>query len=61
MPCVETNSLSTQKCVEKTDYSPQNSTPLQKIGMTKYIYQRKNWTDFVWAEDKIRELFGKVK
>ncbi|MDR2497432.1 MAG: DUF4172 domain-containing protein [Tannerellaceae bacterium] len=29
--------------------------------MAKYIYQRENWTDFIWAEDKIRELFGEVK
>jgi Fic family protein len=32
-----------------------------KNDMAKYIYQRENWTDFIWAEDKIRELFGEVK
>ena len=29
--------------------------------MAKYIYQRENWTDFIWNEDKIRDLFGEVK
>ncbi|GHT51676.1 cell division protein Fic [Bacteroidia bacterium] len=29
--------------------------------MAKYIYQHENWTNFVWNEDKIRDLFGEVK
>ena len=29
--------------------------------MAKYIYQYENWTDFVWEEEKIRDLFGEVK
>lgn len=29
--------------------------------MATYIYQHENWTDFVWDEDKIRDLFGEVK
>ncbi|HOG19321.1 MAG TPA: Fic family protein [Salinivirgaceae bacterium] len=29
--------------------------------MAKYIYQHENWTDFVWEEEKIRDLFGEVK
>ncbi|GHV70408.1 cell division protein Fic [Bacteroidia bacterium] len=29
--------------------------------MAKYIYQHENWTNFVWDEDKIRDLFGEVK
>ena len=33
----------------------------KKISMVKYIYQHENWTNFVWNEDKIRDLFGEVK
>ena len=33
----------------------------KKISMAKYIYQHENWTNFVWNEDKIRDLFGEVK
>ena len=29
--------------------------------MAKYIYQHENWTNFIWNEDKIRDLFGEVK
>ena len=29
--------------------------------MAKYIYQHENWTNFIWDEDKIRDLFGEVK
>lgn len=29
--------------------------------MPRYIYQHENWTNFIWDEDKIRELFGDVK
>jgi Fic family protein len=29
--------------------------------MAKYIYQHENWTNFVWDEEKIRDLFGEVK
>lgn len=29
--------------------------------MAKYIYQHENWTNFIWNENKIRDLFGEVK
>jgi Fic family protein len=29
--------------------------------MAKYIYQHENWTDFIWDDRKINELFGEVK
>jgi len=29
--------------------------------MAKYIYQHENWTNFIWDEVKIRDLFGEVK
>ena len=29
--------------------------------MAKYIYQHKNWTNFIWNEDLIRDLFGEVR
>jgi Fic family protein len=29
--------------------------------MAKYIYQHKNWTNFTWQEQEIRELYGEVK
>ena len=29
--------------------------------MAKYIYQHENWTNFIWDEDKIRDLFGKLQ
>jgi Fic family protein len=29
--------------------------------MAKYIYQRENWTDFIWNTRKINELLGEVK
>jgi hypothetical protein len=29
--------------------------------MSKYIYQHENWTNFIWNEDKIHDLFGEVK
>jgi Fic family protein len=29
--------------------------------MATYIYQREDWSNFIWNEDKIRDLFGDVK
>lgn len=29
--------------------------------MVRYIYQHENWTNFIWNEEKIRDLFGEVK
>ncbi|MDR0370283.1 MAG: Fic family protein [Prevotellaceae bacterium] len=29
--------------------------------MAKYIYQHENWTNFVWDDENIRNLFGEVK
>ena len=29
--------------------------------MVKYIYQHENWTNFIWNEDKIRDIFGEIK
>ncbi len=29
--------------------------------MAKYIYDRKNWTDFSWQENSINTLFGEVR
>ena len=29
--------------------------------MAKYIYQHENWTNFVWDEQKISELYGEVR
>ncbi len=26
--------------------------------MAKYIYQHENWTNFIWNENKIRDLCG---
>jgi len=34
---------------------------LKISNMAKYIYQHENWTNFIWDEDKIRDLFGEVK
>ena len=29
--------------------------------MAKYIYQRENWTDFTWDENKISPLLAEVR
>ena len=29
--------------------------------MAKYIYQRENWTDFIWNKQEISELYDEIR
>ncbi|MEZ5172654.1 MAG: DUF4172 domain-containing protein [Bacteroidia bacterium] len=31
------------------------------LSVAKYIYERKNWTDFTWRESEINAIFGEVR
>ncbi|MFM7585745.1 MAG: DUF4172 domain-containing protein [Bacteroidota bacterium] len=29
--------------------------------MAKYVYQKKNWTDFTWNDKAINAIFGEIR